>query len=123
MAMPYMAPGIDRAWGEIKQPLGKALTDVGAAYIGRTRLDGARWLQLVVAGEDAPDPAADGHIHAFRDGFRPFAVRRGEGDRIVGLAVRQPELETAIPFALASGIDLLLLDATPGIAEPWSELH
>ena len=76
----------------------------------------------MVAGEDAPDPAADGHIHAFRDGFRPFAVRRGEGEKIVGLAVRAAELEAAIPFALASGIDLLLLDATPGIAEPWSEL-
>jgi isopentenyl diphosphate isomerase/L-lactate dehydrogenase-like FMN-dependent dehydrogenase len=28
----------------------------------------------------------------------------------------------AIPFALDKGFDMLLLDATPGIARPWSEL-
>jgi NADPH-dependent glutamate synthase beta subunit-like oxidoreductase len=122
LAMPFMVTGFDRASAEVRQALGKALAEVGSAYIGRTRLDGARWLQLVVAGEDAPDPAADGHIHAFRDGFRPFPVRRGEGETIVGLAVRAAALEAAIPFALANGIDLLLLDATAGIAEPWSEL-
>jgi hypothetical protein len=38
------------------------------------------------------------------------------------LVVRAPELEEAIPFALDRGLDLLLLDATPGMTRPWSEL-
>jgi hypothetical protein len=40
----------------------------------------------------------------------------------MGLAARSFELESAIPFALDKGFDLLLLDATPGLARPWSEL-
>jgi hypothetical protein len=122
LAMPFIVTGFDHASAEIKVALGQALSQVGSAYIGRTRMPGARWLQLVVAGEDTTDPAADGYIHVARDGFHPSALKGGQGDKIVGLAVRAAELEAAIPFALAAGIDLLLLDATPGIAEPWSEL-
>jgi hypothetical protein len=55
------------------------------------------------------------------DRFAPFDARRVDG-KLMGLAVRSAELEAAIPFALAKGFDLLLLDATPGIATPWPEL-
>ena len=123
LAMPFLVTGFDQASAEIRTALGKALGQVGSAYVGRKRLDGARWLQLVVAGEDTPDPAAEGYIHVARDGFRPSAIKGGQAGKIVGLAVRGSELEAAIPFALENKIDLLLLDATTGIAEPWSELR
>jgi hypothetical protein len=41
----------------------------------------------------------------------------------MGLASRAGDLERAIPFALDNGFSILLLDATPGIATPWSELR
>jgi NADPH-dependent glutamate synthase beta subunit-like oxidoreductase len=121
LSLPFMAGGFDDAPAEVRIALGKALADAGSAYVGRRRLDPAPWLQLVVAGEDRPDPAAEGHVHVFRDGFRPLPIQGG-GDKLVGLAVRRADLEAAIPFALEKRLDLLLLDGTPGVAQPWSEL-
>jgi hypothetical protein len=78
-------------------------------------------LQLLLAGKDEPDPAAAGYVHLLPAGFAPFVPKRAAG-KLAGLVARSSELEAAIPFALAQSFDLLLLDATPGLARPWSEL-
>jgi hypothetical protein len=119
--LPFLVTGFDGVSSELRGALGQALAKVGSGYVGRASLPGdAPWLQLV-AGGDEPDPAAAAHIHLRPGGFKPFTVKR-VADRLTGLVVRSPELETAIPFALGQGFDLLLLDATPGIERPWSEL-
>jgi NADPH-dependent glutamate synthase beta subunit-like oxidoreductase len=122
LELPVMATGFDAASSELRGALGQALAKVGSGYLGRIRLPGdAPWLQLVVAGGSGPDPAAAGHIHVQADGFSPFEPARIAG-KLLGLAVRSSELAAAIPFALEKRFDLLLLDATPGIVRPWSEL-
>jgi hypothetical protein len=122
LELPFLAAGFDEVSSELQSALGQALAKVGSGYVGRVRLPGdAPWLQLVILGRDQPDPAAAGHIHLLPDGFKPFPVRHVDG-KLVGLAARASELEAAIPFALDKRFDLLLLDATPGIARPWSEL-
>jgi hypothetical protein len=122
LELPFLVSGFDEVSSELRGALGQALAKVGSGYVGRVRLPGdAPWLQLVIGGRNRPDPTAAGHIHVLPDGFKPFAAGRMDG-KLVGLAVRASELEAAIPFALDKGFDMLLLDATPGIARPWSEL-
>jgi hypothetical protein len=122
LELPFLVTGFDDLSSELKSALGEALAKVGSGYIGRTALPGgAPWLQLVVDGKSTPDPAAAGHIHLRLDGFKPFDVKRVDG-KLMGLVARSAELEAAIPFALDKGFDLLLLDGTPGMATPWSEL-
>lgn len=122
LELPFMVTGFDDAPSELRSALGQALAKTGSGYIGRIALPGdAPWLQLVVAGQNAPDPAAAGHIHLLPAGFKPFEAKRVAG-KLMGLAARSSELEAAIPFALDQGLDLLLLDATLGMLRPWSEL-
>ena len=122
LELPFMVTGFDEVSSELKGALGQALAKVGSGYVGRAVLPGrAPWLQLVVAGKDEPDPAAAGHVHLLPGGFKPFEAKRAAG-KLIGLAARSSELEAAIPFALAQGFDLLLLDATPGLAHAWPEL-
>ncbi|MGH6962378.1 MAG: FAD-dependent oxidoreductase, partial [Dongiaceae bacterium] len=122
LELPFLVTGFDDVSSELKGALGQALAKVGSGYVGRTALPGdAPWLQLVVAGKNEPDSAATGHIYLLPDGFTPFDAKRIAG-KLLGLAVRSSELEAAIPFALGKGFDLLLLDATSGMARPWSEL-
>ena len=60
--------GFDDVSSELKGSLGQALAKTGSGYVGRTALPGdAPWLQLVVAGQDTPDPAAAG-THYTRHG-------------------------------------------------------
>jgi NADPH-dependent glutamate synthase beta subunit-like oxidoreductase len=122
LELPFMVTGFDDVSSELRSALGQALAKTGSGYVGRAPLPGAvPWLQLVVAGSDEPDPAAAGYIHLPLAGFEPFEAKRAAG-KLLGLAARSPELEAAVPFALDQGFDLLLLDATPGMARPWSEL-
>ncbi|MDH3740557.1 MAG: FAD-dependent oxidoreductase, partial [Hyphomicrobiales bacterium] len=121
--LPFLVGGFDDAPEEVRKAIGAAVEQKGSAYVGRKPLGegSAPWLQLIIDGEDTPDAAADAHIIAFRDGFKPVDVP-GEPGKLRGLAVRAGDLEAAIPFALDAGIDVLILDATPGIAGPWPEL-
>jgi hypothetical protein len=120
--LPFLVTGFDDVSSELRSALGQAVEKTGSGYVGRAPLSGnAPWLQLVVAGQDAPDPAAAGHIHLLPAGFKPFEAMRVVG-KLIGLVARSSEFEAVIPFALEKGFDLLLLDATPGLADPWSEL-
>jgi NADPH-dependent glutamate synthase beta subunit-like oxidoreductase len=123
LQLPFLAGGFDDAPEELRKALGDALQQTGSGYIGREALGSGKapWLQLIINGEDQPDSAADAHIVAFRDGFTPVEVTRHPGT-LRGLAVKAADLAEAIPFALEKKFDMLVLDATSGIAQPWSEL-
>jgi glutamate synthase domain-containing protein 2 len=49
-------------------------------------------------------------------------ARRLNENQILGLSVAAPALAKAVPWALEQELDLLLLDGSPGIEKPWSEL-
>ena len=85
-----------------------------------------RWLQIVVDGEDEPHPEADALIvHLARDrggGSSPPPASGCTATSSSGSRAAPPSSPEAIPFALEHGFDLLLLEATPGIAGAWPEL-
>jgi len=121
--LPFLVGGFDDAPEEIRNAIGSALEQKGSAYVGSAPLGAgnAPWLQTIINGEGTPDDAAAAHIITFRDGFQPLDLPKQSG-KLRGLAVSSADLEDAIPHALDAGFDMLILDATPGIASPWSEL-
>ncbi len=121
---PFIVTGVDDMPAEVARAVAQGLSEAGSAYLARRRLEAATapWLQLVMANEAPADAAAAAHIHASSTSFRPFKAMPVAG-RPMGLASRSADLERAIPFALDNGFSILLLDATPGIANPWSELQ
>lgn len=122
--VPVIAAGLEGLPQAALAAVGSALASVGSAWLGRKPLPGsaAPWLQLVVAGEDAPDAAAAGHVHVLPEGFAPFAVAKQAG-KLTGLVAKAADLATAIPFALDNGFDLMVLDGSAGIAGSWPELE
>ena len=123
LGSPFLATGFDHAADEVRRAVAHGLAAQGLAYLGRRSVgEGVPWLQVVVAAEDEPDPAAAAVVFAFRDGFRPVAVRRAREDQLLGLAVTSGELSEAIPFALERGLDLLVLEGSPRLAGGCPEL-
>ncbi len=123
LGSPFLATGFDHAADEVRRAAAHGLAAQGLAYLGRRSVgEGVPWLQIVVAGEDEPDPAAAAVVVAFRDGFRPVAVRRAREGQLLGLAVASGELPEAIPFALERGLDLLVLEGSPRLAGGCPEL-
>ena len=122
LELPVIAAGIDDLPAEAKPALGAALANVGSAYVARSPLPHSKapWLQLLEPGGKA-DQGSVGQIYVLPMGFAPFKVEKQPG-MITGLVAKSAELEKAIPFALEHGFDMMLLDGTPGITLPWSEL-
>ncbi len=122
LGSPFLATGVDEEADEVRAAVAHGLAAQGLAYLGRRPLMGVPWLQVAVAGEDEPDPAAAAVVLAFPEGFRPVIVERAQADQLRGLAVSSAELPEAIPFALEQGLDLLLLEGNPRVAGAWPEL-
>ena len=81
------------------------------------------WLQLVVPGESEPDPDAIGVVYVTGETFRPVPPERANEGQALGLVVRGSNVDEAVPFALDSGFDLLVVDSTIGIETAWPELE
>ena len=83
----------------------------------------AAWLQLAVPGRDAPSPEAAGVVYRVGERWHPMPTERARPDQLLGLALGSPNhLEDAIAYALDRDFDLLVLDGTGAIGEPWPEL-
>ncbi len=127
---PFLVTGFDRAPEEIRVALAKSLAETGCGYIGVAPLNGHTsdsdvlppWFQLITEG-DVPSPDAHAQIHVPRESFEPVALKRQHPDQLLGLSVKVPDLERAIPWALEQKLDLLVLDGTIGIQTPWAELR
>jgi hypothetical protein len=123
LGSPFLATGFDDAADEARRAVAHGLRAQSLAYLGRRPIaDDVPWLQVAVAGEDEPDPAAEAVVIAFRDGFRPVAVERAREGQLLGLAAAGAELSVAIPFALERGLDVLVLEGSPRLASSWPEL-
>jgi NADPH-dependent glutamate synthase beta subunit-like oxidoreductase len=80
LELPFLVTGFDDVSSELKGALGQALAKTGSGYVGRTALPGdAPWLQLVVAGQNAADPEAAGHVHLLPAGYSPSGEARVAG--------------------------------------------
>ncbi len=123
ISSPFLATGFDEAPEEARSGLAAGLGAAGSAYLGRAPLtDGVPWMQLLETGKDTPDPAAAAQIYWHPDGFRSVEAGRADDAQLLGMVSRSADLEDVLPFALDSGMDLLVLDGSNGIAAPWAEL-
>jgi glutamate synthase (NADPH/NADH) large chain len=131
LSEPILITGFDDAPPAVREALAGGLARKGCAYIGRRPLapesegsiegEPVRWLQLI-QDADRPDPAADGLIYVGRSDGENISMKRLRPDQLLGMTVSARTLGTAIPIALAQRMDLLVLDCTVGIDQPWSEL-
>jgi NADPH-dependent glutamate synthase beta subunit-like oxidoreductase len=120
---PFIVTGFDDAPSQVREDLARGLSGKHATLGRRALADDIPWLQLIFDGETEGDPTAAAQIHGFRDGFRPPEARRRYEGQLLGLALRLSDLDQALPFALEAGYDLLVLDGTSGLSEPWVELE
>lgn len=124
LKQPFLFTGFDNAPQDVRSALSEAVIASGCMYIGSRPLEvGAPWFQLVTEGKGEVQESADAAIHVVGAGFRAVDARRGRPGQLLGMAVATPALEQAIPYALEKGFDLLLLDGTRGVDQPWAELE
>ena len=131
LSEPLLITGFDDAPAGVREAMATGLARRGCAYIGRrplshesTATNGGqpvRWLQLL-RETDSPDPAADGLIYACGPDFERTSMQRLRSDQLLGMTVSAQTLSTAIPFALEERMDVLVLDCTVGMDQPWCEL-
>ena len=120
---PFLTGGFDDAPSEVIEAIEAGARTAGSGYVGRRKVAAdVPWLQVVVVGEDKPDADAKAVIYAVRDGFKLFSPTRARKDQALGLAVGRADLKAAIPFALEQGFDMLVLEASGPIIDPWTEL-
>lgn len=122
-AHPMIVGGFETAPVEIREALAEALVKSGGAYFGRTPLADPKvaWLQLVNAGQPAEASAAAVILRAGLDGT-PALPPRATPTQLCGLVVTAQTLETALPFAVENGLDLVVLDGTGHLGEDWPDL-
>jgi NADPH-dependent glutamate synthase beta subunit-like oxidoreductase len=123
MNYPLLVTGFDEAPDEVRKGLAAGMAASGCGYIGMCAPGGGvPWLQLVPA-DGEPDEAADVVIHLVGNTHRDVPTQRARDGQLLGIAFARPALEQTIPYALEHDFDLLLLDGTGGLGQPWSELH
>ena len=108
---PFLVSGFDEAPEEIRRAAAKALVGGGGAYVGGKSL-GAEidWLQMVTPVNPI-DVTARGVICHWSDADRLLAG--AESNQARGLLINDvSEIDAALDVALASNIQMLLLDAT-----------
>ncbi len=125
---PFFITGFDDAPVPVQSALAKVLSQSGCGYIGRSTLRcnsdkeiNYPWLQLLKPDE-APDANADGLVYVINGSFKPVTVKRLHPGQLIGLSVSATSVCDALPFALKNKLDLLVLDQTAGIQNPWVEL-
>ena len=123
LELPYLVTGFDDAPEQVRDAVEHGVREMGVALLGRSRFEASTpWVQLAIAGEDAPDTQALGVVYAMPGGFRPFDPRRARAAQLCGLAIGPDDLQRAIPFALEHKLDLLVLSGSGRVDEPWVEL-
>ena len=122
MDYPLLVAGFDDAPEEVRAALAAGLKPSGCGYVGARSLGPeVPWLQLLCEG-DPPDAAATAIVHLIGQRHRSVPTERAREGQLLGLAVARPALDKAIPYGLEHGFDLLLLDATGKLGQPWAEL-
>ncbi len=122
IATPSLVTGFDEAPDEVRDDVAAGIANHGGAYIGRRALssDGT-WIQLVGEG-DTPDASASGYV-ALDWTADLSAIKQAAGsDKLSGMVVSHDGLEEALTKGLEAELDLVVLDGTDAMGQPWSEL-
>jgi hypothetical protein len=124
LEIPFLATGFDDAPVEVRAAVAKGLRTLGCGYVGRQAIDDTLpWLQLIVSGGSPPSGVATALLHVQGSKFEPPPAQRLRDDQLLGMVVSSTGiLEQCIVHALDHDFDLLLLDATSGMENAWSEL-
>jgi NADPH-dependent glutamate synthase beta subunit-like oxidoreductase len=124
LAVPLLAGGFDRVPEAVRKALAGALAASGTAYVGRTALPDTAvpWLQLLDAGGvgDAAAAALLAPLASNGSAALPVAARPGQ---LRGLVATAANVDRVVDFAIDSGADLLMLDATGCAGADWAELN
>ena len=121
---PFLVGGFDDENEQVWKGLRKGLATAQCGYVGQTNPgQDITWFQLATSHPSAPSPDAAAVIYTF-DGTSNGTVPQRAGDtQLLGLAISDPEhAASAVPYALESGCDILLLDGTGNLNVSWSEL-
>ncbi|MGD2172490.1 MAG: FAD-dependent oxidoreductase [Gammaproteobacteria bacterium] len=120
LEIPFIVTGLDDAPAEIRASYAGAVTQHGAACLGRRPPgNGASWIQFA---DETADASADAVVFGASAAILAGRVERGRDDQPVGLVVNHQNLSQAIPFALEQELDFLVLDAGDGLPEIGAEL-
>jgi hypothetical protein len=131
LGQPFFFTGFDDAPEELREALARGFAEKNCGYVGFKPLYEKEipgnvkfpWLQLVIPGKSEPRADADGLVYVLGKDFKPVSTERLNDGQLLGLSVAAEALEEAIPWALDNNLDLLLLDGTKGIENPWAELE
>jgi len=125
LKQPYLFTGFEDAPEQVREALSGALESSGCAYIGPRPLgkgSKASWLQLLKPGREAPSTEASGLVYVADRQFQPFSATRLHPGQLLGICATSEALPAVIPYSLANGFDLVLLDGTADAGGSWSEL-
>jgi NADPH-dependent glutamate synthase beta subunit-like oxidoreductase len=124
MKYPLMVTGFDAVDDNVCNGLAAGMAESNAAYLGFRQLHpNVPWLQLIVPGENQPDPNSAALIYLTGEEFRPIPMEQSREGQALGLVVRSSNLNESVPFALEHGFDLLVVDSTIGVEAEWPELQ
>ncbi|MCP4386779.1 MAG: FAD-dependent oxidoreductase [Gammaproteobacteria bacterium] len=108
--IPFTVTGLDDAAPEIRESVAKSIAAHGAAYIGSVPIGAeAKWIQVVTADVDS---SADAIVINADQAIAAGEVARARPEQPAGLLVNASNVAAAVDFALAQGLDFLLLDPT-----------
>ena len=120
---PFLIAGFDRAPEEIKLGLSEAINKSGSAYLGARQLcPETRWMQLIPATGGDPSPDAAGLVYNLGKTFFGADLVRGREDQLLGVSASSATLGEALPWAIDQGCDVIVLDGSGRLEEPWPEL-
>jgi hypothetical protein len=131
LGQPFFFAGFDDSPEDVRIALAEGLKEKNCGYMGFKPLNGKGtsgegsfpWLQLIAPGRTEPQADAQGLIYILGEEFKPVSAKRLHDTQLLGLSVKTPALDEAIPWALDQGFDMLLLDGSVGIEKPWAELE
>ena len=120
---PFLITGFDRAPEEIKLGLSEAIKKSGCAYFGARQLcPETPWMQLIPPSGGDPSADAAGHVYNLEKTVpRVDLVRRRE-DQLLGVSASSATISDAVPWAIDQGCDIIVLDGSGRLEEPWPEL-
>ena len=119
---PFMVTGFDTAPSEIREAVDDALARIGVPYIGGVSAGSqSAWIALVEAGNRAP-PDAAGAIWRFDPQHSPGKPAVG-AEQVSGLCLSSiAQVERGVSYALESGYQFLLLDASGNLTDLRAEI-
>ena len=108
LGQPVIVMGLDTAPDEVRLASAKGMVETQSAYFGEAPLDGVDWMQPLWQG--APSPKAKMAILMTPNTDTPPPARAYSGQGLAARAVADT-FEAVIDYALAEGLDTVVLDS------------